>query len=67
MPKREPIDVIPGIFGGALVGLFVLFCMLPLYLVFPGDVIVLGALAGGPLGYYFGADFFRWVRDVWTS
>jgi hypothetical protein len=66
LPKRQAIDIVPGIVGGALVGLFALFWTLPLYLVFPGDMIVLGALAGGPLGYYFGADFFRWVRDLWT-
>jgi hypothetical protein len=65
LPKREAIDIVPGVVAGAGLGLFVTFWLMPLYLVFPGDLIVLGALAGGPLGYYGGADFFRWMRDLW--
>jgi hypothetical protein len=26
-----------------------------------------GAVLGGPLGYWYGSDFFQWVRDHWIG
>jgi hypothetical protein len=59
LPKREAVDIVPGIIAGAGLGLFVTFWLMPLCVVFPGDLIVLGALVGGLLAYYGGAGFFR--------
>jgi hypothetical protein len=31
--------------------------------VFPGDVLIVGAVVGGILGYLLGNDFFVWFRE----
>ena len=61
--RREPGDIIPGILAGAAMGVFVFLIVMPWYPLFLGDWIVLGAVVGGPLGYFLGNDFFVWFRD----
>jgi hypothetical protein len=60
--ERNPLDIIPGMVAGAVLGvLFLLFFFIDI--VFPGDVVILGAIVGGILGYLLGNDFFVWFRD----
>jgi hypothetical protein len=60
---RTPLDIIPGMVAGAVLGLVVLLFLMTPYLVFPGDLVILGTVVGGMLGYLLGNDFFIWFRE----
>jgi hypothetical protein len=70
MPKRDPLDAvvgaIAGVLFGATSGLAISLLLLPdRFRLFPGDLMVLGAVVCAGLGYWRGNDFFRWLRDHW--
>jgi hypothetical protein len=79
MRYREPLDAIAGAIGGALFGFCVWLLLINVWFLppgfgveqaFPFDVLALvtvGAIAGSLLGYWYGTDFFRWLRDHWPG
>ena len=74
MQHREPLDAVAGGIGGAFFGFFVYLYFatsgIQMSTIFPLNIlgfVTIGALAGAPLGYWQGSDFFRWIRDNWPG
>jgi hypothetical protein len=73
VPYREPLDAVAGAIGGGLFGFVVWLSVFPgfeFWRYFPFDLaafVAAGAVSGCVLGYWFGIDFFRWMRDHWPG
>jgi hypothetical protein len=69
------LDAVAGAIGGALFGFVIWLAWVPSLWpstlgFFPYDVLAFtatGAVLGAVLGYWYGHDFFRWVRDHWPG
>ena len=70
-PYREPADsaadAVAGLIWGGLIGasigLGVCVWVIPGPLLFPGDTMVVGAVACGAGGYFYGDRFLDWLRE----
>ena len=65
---RQAHPILGAIFGaliGASLGLGTCLWVIPVTLLFPGDTMLLGAVACGYGGYRYGDPFIEWLGENW--